>query len=359
VVHNCSEFGYICANAPDKAEEIVTGALQTVHEGALVTIESTAAGQDGYFYDFCMKAKKMQDEKRKLTPQDFKLFFFPWYIDPKYTLNDPNLVITRETEEYFTALEKGEGIKLTEGQKAWYIKKRELLKDKIYQEFPSTFSECFRATIEGQFFKDEMQRVYEQNRIRPLIHDPNHPVETWWDLGMRDETVILLTQTIGDEIRFIDMHIGTNKPLSYYIDWLSQRKATENYRYSRHHLPHDVEVKELGTGISRKQILWDLGMRDIRVGTKVPLADSIENVRRLFHRFVIDEKRCAPLHQALFAYRREFDPKHGVFKENPVHNAASHKVDPCRLLAELWRPIPAKLDDDLDSPRERVQTFFG
>ena len=37
-----SEFGKICNKYPDKAEEIVTGALQTVALGQGITIESTA-----------------------------------------------------------------------------------------------------------------------------------------------------------------------------------------------------------------------------------------------------------------------------------------------------------------------------
>lgn len=37
-----SEFGKICAQYPDKAREIVTGALNTVEAGQFVVIESTA-----------------------------------------------------------------------------------------------------------------------------------------------------------------------------------------------------------------------------------------------------------------------------------------------------------------------------
>jgi hypothetical protein len=37
----------ICAHAPEKAREIVTGALNTVEAGQFVVIESTAVGQEG------------------------------------------------------------------------------------------------------------------------------------------------------------------------------------------------------------------------------------------------------------------------------------------------------------------------
>ena len=54
-----SEFGYICQKFPEKAEEIVTGAINSVHPGNMVSIESTAAGREGHFYNFCMDADKM------------------------------------------------------------------------------------------------------------------------------------------------------------------------------------------------------------------------------------------------------------------------------------------------------------
>ena len=53
-----SEFGKICAKYPDKAQEIVTGSLNTVAPGQYIFIESTAEGKDGYFYDICKRAEK-------------------------------------------------------------------------------------------------------------------------------------------------------------------------------------------------------------------------------------------------------------------------------------------------------------
>src|SRR5665213_40546 len=45
-----SEFGKICAKYPDKAEEIITGSLNTVAPGQYIFIESTAEGREGHFY---------------------------------------------------------------------------------------------------------------------------------------------------------------------------------------------------------------------------------------------------------------------------------------------------------------------
>ncbi len=104
-------------------------------------------------------------------------------------------------------LEVKHKIKLTTGQQNWYVKKRALMKDKMFAEFPSFLEECFQTSIEGSYFANEIQRVYVQNRITQIPHDASLEVDTWWDLGMNDFTVILLTQTTkGGQIRFIDMY---------------------------------------------------------------------------------------------------------------------------------------------------------
>ena len=62
-----SEFGKICAQYPDKAREIVTGALNTVEAGQFVVIESTAEGQEGAFYDMAQKARARALSGQPLT----------------------------------------------------------------------------------------------------------------------------------------------------------------------------------------------------------------------------------------------------------------------------------------------------
>lgn len=352
-----SEFGYICAKSPDKAEEIVSGAINSVHMGNVVSIESTAEGQEGYFYEFCMTAERAKKEGKNLTALDFKIFFFPWYIDRKYSL-DGNILIPQDLQLYFKQLEQKHRIKLTTGQQNWYVKKKALIKEKMYSQFPSTLEEAFRKNVEGGYYQHEMNRVYQENRIKPIIADQNKTVDTWWDLGMNDFNVILLTQTIHGKIKFVDMYWNHGFPLSHYYDWLKTRKEMMNYRYGTHNVPHDIEVKELGTGVSRKQVLYDLGMRNIKVGKKISVNDGIEKVRQLFPRFEFDEEKCQKLHEALFNYRREFDDKLGTFRDKPRHDDNSHFADPVRLLGELWRD-DAPLLEESTGVMGMEQAFFG
>lgn len=81
-----SEFGKICRESPDKAEEIITGALNTVQVGQFITIESTAEGREGAFASM---VRRCQDRELKGLPvgqMDYKLFFLPWHRHPEYAL---------------------------------------------------------------------------------------------------------------------------------------------------------------------------------------------------------------------------------------------------------------------------------
>ena len=72
-----SEHGKICARYPDKAAEIRAGALNTVHPGQTIFIESTAEGRDGDFFEFCTNARNRAAEGAVLTALDFRFHFFP------------------------------------------------------------------------------------------------------------------------------------------------------------------------------------------------------------------------------------------------------------------------------------------
>lgn len=350
-----SEFGYVCQKFPEKAEEIVTGAINSVEAGQMVSIESTAAGREGAFYEFCMEADKNRRENRELTPMDFKLFFFPWWVDPSYTL-DGGVTIDQELNDYFNMLEQRFGLTFTDGQKRWYAKKKKLNGDKMFAEYPSTLEEAFSVSVEGSYFAKEMQKVYLDRRIRSLPHDPMVPVDTWWDLGMNDFNVILFTQTVGPQIRFIDMYFNHGEGLPHYADVLKERKEKYGYSYGTHNLPHDVEVKELNTGLSRKTTLYNLGLRNIRTAPKVSIQDGIDKVRSLFSKFYFDEVKCAKLHEALFNYRKDFDAKLQAWKNSPRHDDNSHFADAVRVLGVLWRELLATFGHEQDTGD---QAFFG
>ena len=77
---------------------------------------------------------------------------------------------------------------------------------------------------------------------------------------MRHLQVIWLFQICGRELHWIDYIEGRGKCVeSYYVDLLGiKSKANTGFAYRAHLLPHDVEVKELTTGYSRRHELVGL-----------------------------------------------------------------------------------------------------
>ncbi len=205
----------------------------------------------------------------------------------------------------------------------------------MYREYPSIWEEAFMAQIEGAYYAREMQRVYEDGRIRNVPYDSRYLVDTWWDLGYSDSNVIIFTQAVGNEIRFIDFYSNHGEGLGHYVNYLKEK----GYNYGTHTFPHDIEVHSLDEkGNSRRNTLTELGLRNIRTITRTPdVQDDIEGVRKLFSRFYFDEKRCSKLIEGCQNYRKEWDDKNGIFKERPKHDKFSDIVDPLRLLARGWR----------------------
>jgi hypothetical protein len=314
-----SEYGKTCAKFPDKAREIKSGALNTVHVGQKIRIESTAEGHSGHFYELCKKAMDREKSGAHLTPLDFKLHFFGWYLDEKYRLAD-EVYPTREQEEYFEKLAK-EGIELTRQQRSWYIKKSEQQDDDMKREFPSTPEEAFEASVEGAYFAKQMAKMRTEKRICniPIL---DMPVDTSWDLGVNDNMSITFWQTVGMERRAIDYYENSGEGWNHYAKVLSEKP----YTYRKHYGPHDIEHRMLGlTADTRREKAQEAGIRPWEVVGRIPdLMHGIDASRAFLAQVWIDEHRCSRLVECLDNYRKEWDEKLSVFKDQPRHDEYSH-----------------------------------
>ena len=335
-----SEHGTICAKYPEKALEIKTGALNTVHAGQLVVVESTAKGREGDFYDICTRAQNLQRMGRTLTPMDFKFFFYPWWRVPTYQMDPAHVPITDKMQAYFNTLLAEHDIRLSRSQKAWYAKKHEQQGTDLKQEHPSTPEEAFEAAIKGAYYAEEFKWLRENNRITKVPHDPGKPVETYWDLGVSvsNETAIWFTQTHGREIRAIRYYERSGMGIKHYVDYLKSLP----YSYSRHVGPHDIAVREWGSisasgvALTRIETAQTLGLK-FEPADKLDINDGIQAVRNKIVNCIFDEENCATGIKALEEYRREWDPAHGCYKPKPLHNFASNGADAFRTMATSHR----------------------
>jgi hypothetical protein len=200
---------------------------------------------------------------------------------------------------------------------------REMGEEKYMQEF-----ECsFHAPVEGAYYGKQINQLELLNRFVDIQYDDLARTFTAWDLGVGDSTAIWVAQLVNKEIRLIDFMEDHGQGLGHYVSWLRER----GYENATHLLPHDVEVRELGTGRSRKEMLQDAGL-SIQVVSKLSIDDGIQAVRRMLPRCWFDPKTRDGLN-ALRNYRRDYNEKRDVFFDRPLHDWSSHASDAFRYLA--------------------------
>ncbi len=340
-----SEFGKICAKYPDKAQEIITGSLNTVTAGQYVFIESTAEGRDGYFYDICKKAQQDLESKRELSKLDFKFHFFPWYGEKSYRIGSV-FPITTEMQQYFDHL-LGLGIVLDEEQKQWYIARQTTQQDDMRREYPSTPEESWEVSNEGLYYAKQMTQLRSEKRIGFVPYDDNIPVYTAWDLGYNDSNAIIYFQSFGKELRIIDYDEGSGESLSY---WLGVVKS-KPYTYDKHLAPHDIMVHEYTSGMTRQASARKMGMTLTAV-KKVEIIPGIDQVRSILSRCWFDEKKCAKLIKALDGYKKDWDDRNVCWRSQPLHNWASHGADAFRTLS-VGLPLVINQRTLVDERREQ------
>mgnify|MGYP000509375562 CR=1 FL=1 len=331
-----SEFGKICRKYPARADEVVTGTLETVPSDGVVFIESTAEGQEGYFYDYCEDARELQNEGKKPGRLDYKFHFVPWWKEAGYRLTEEEArayKVPMRLEEYFWRLEDEYGIELDERQRAWYAAKEAKLGSRIWQEYPSTPEEAFAKPIEGAYYASLMAQARHDGRITRVPHQPSTVVDTWWDIGYGDQTAIWFTQTVGREIHVIDFYANSGEGIAHYARVLQEKSDQHGYQYGRHHGPHDIESHHIGSGKNLKEMALESGLKFDDPVPKLSVEDGIEAVRRILPICWFDAEACADGIRALESYRKEWDENKGCWKDKPLHDWSSDPADAFRYLA--------------------------
>ena len=172
-----------CANFPDKnvdADEAISSALNAVGDSpdAIVCYESTANGQDIFFYKECERARDPKGGTEN------RVIFLPWHLDPEYSMSwkeycarlkgkEVPAKFERTDVEHALALKLSK-IKVTKANGWWTY--RTILTDEqlIWRRFkisndcfdkpsyfsryyPSTYDEAFTSTVTSLFSADTLK----------------------------------------------------------------------------------------------------------------------------------------------------------------------------------------------------------
>jgi hypothetical protein len=205
--------------------------------------------------------------------------------------------------------------------------------DMIQQEYYCSF----QIGAIGSFYSKYLIKMELNDQIGAVPWEPAFPVFTAWDLGVRDSTVIIFFQVIGTTVHIIDLYSNDSVGLEHYVSVVFEK----DYQYAKHFAPHDIMVKEFGSGVTRLDKARELGIkfeiktdRNMRHSAvpNVSIMDGIETVRSTLPKMWIDEGKCKNLISAIRDYRREYDTKNKVYKSAPLHDANSHYADALRYL---------------------------
>ena len=326
-----SELGKIAKKYPEKARELKTGAFQSVSVNNKITIESTAEGRSGLFYEMWTKAVLKQKTGMALTPLDFQPIFLSWIDDEDCRLTTP-VIVTPEREKYFSDLENQLQIKIPDEARWWWMAKYDELGFEMFQEYPATPEEAFAQSVEGTYYKNE----YENLKLITNSYRPELLVHMAFDLGMNDTFSIGFFQTWFDQgvrhTRIIGYYSNEGQGLQHYRDILDYISLDKGWVFDITYVPHDVSVRELIAGKSRWQALLDLGFNPVLV-PRHRVQDGIQATREFLIDVEIDAEEAIDIIDAIQNYKKKYDERLSVYLDTPVHDLYSHPADMLRYMA--------------------------
>ncbi len=245
-----------------------------------------------------------------------------------------------QDEKWFTVVHKASETQIVDDEEL--LDAKGIMTDEEYeQEYECSWTAAIRGAVYGK----EMAATLRDGRIGFIPIEPSIPVHTFWDLGIADCMTIWFVQAVGKEIRFVNYYEHTGEGMAHYINYLDQFKRDHSISYGDHFAPHDIEVRELSTGKSRRDTALKMGIA-FRVVQQHKVADGIEATRRLFNRFWFDQKRCKHGVECISQYRYDYDEKRGVFRDAPLHDWASHCADALRQLSMGWQEVLTQKERD-------------
>jgi phage terminase large subunit len=186
----------------------------------------------------------------------------------------------------------------------------------------------FEGVQSGAYYGKQMDQARKDGRICKVVYQPEVGVDTWWDLGIDDAMAIWFTQTIGREVHLIDYMEASGEGFPYYAKELQAKP----YVYASHHAPHDIKVRELGSGKSRLETAASLGIK-FEIVPDIGLADGIDAARSFLARCWFDEEKTERGRDCLVSYHKTWDDKRKTFSSQPYHDWASNGADGFRYLS--------------------------
>jgi hypothetical protein len=197
----------------------------------------------------------------------------------------------------------------------------------IQQEFYCSFE----VALAGAFYSDEIQKMYEDERICDFEIDRTLPAFTAWDIGRRDPSSIWVFQPKQDgSLDVIGYYENQFKDMAHYIWSVRELALKLGVTIDPYHnfAPHDINVVEFGSGRSRLEQASGMGFH-FKTAPKMGIMEGINAARMMFPKIRMHKTNCE---FGLNALKQYIADEKGV----PVHDWASHGADAWRILATAY-----------------------
>lgn len=319
-----TELAEISKKYPKKVPDIIEGTIPAIPTKGRIDIESTSQGASGEFYEMFMSAWERGEPK---IAQDYKAHFYNW------TWDDEELITIQPIP--YSQMEQGDKFKdyadkhnLTPVQITYYYQKWLSLNRKwnsLKREYPTTPEEAFDAVSEGTYYGETIGMMQQNGQIGVVPYDRGLKTHTVWDLGVGKNMVVGFYQhdITANVVRKIDYLVGEG---SEGLPELIAKVLNKPYIYGKHFGPHDLESTDIGSGKTRRETAKSLGLNFTLIADHL-VEDRINATYIWLSRLRVDKDKCKLWIKAMKAYEHEWDEKRGMYKDEPLHNWASHGAD--------------------------------
>jgi len=274
----------------------------------------------------------------------------------------------------------------------WFPKVLEQERVELLERDPDAYDHVWegkcRQWLDGAIYAKELRKAYADGRVTKVVHDPELPVFTAWDLGHTDDTAIWWYQVVMGEIHVLEGYATSGGSLSEYATQILGRDVSINlvdgevvavigaalpelehrrrYKYARHWLPHDARAKTLaaqGKSIIQ-QLAVALGLSNLAIVPDIGVEDGIQATRMIFGQCWFDEAGCDAGLKALRRYQRELQQDERSYKKIPKHDWTSHFSDAFRMMAVATqgevkkKKEEQKRDQDVEAAVDKPGVLF-
>jgi len=206
----------------------------------------------------------------------------------------------------------------------------EHMKATDYEKYLHIWLGELKLLSEGAVFGKQVKAVRRDGRLTSIPVATNITVDTFWDIGRSDNTVVWFMQRVGKEYRFIDCYYARQEDLEHYARVLKKL----DYNYGRHYFPHDAANDLL---VSKQNVKEQMISQGIKPITIVPRTKQKQSAIRLAERMFAEcwfHKGTDPRGQrmekgweALCNYRYKYVDEKDRYQDEPFHDWASDFAD--------------------------------